>query len=418
MLTDAKGRQHTCRCLVVATGLWEPYIPDIPGIETTENYVDCSIDPEDYVNQRVLIIGKGNSAFETANHINHVTRVTHICSPHSIKLAWKTHFFGHLRAINNDFLDTYILKGQNSGAGRLDRKHRKGRRRYIVSIQFTHAEGQRAVLAYDRVLACTGFRWDNKIFNEGCCPESFCEDRLPNMTSSWESPNVPGMFFAGTLMQMRDLKKTMSNVLHGFRFNVYALARIVMERFGGQPWETVNLPGTADALADKVIERVSSNAGMMHQPGFLCDAVVWDEEAGQWRYYDVLSVEYALEERLGNEPLAMVITMEYGDIEGDPLSVAREPDPAKAYNDVYLHPLIRVFRHGKQTAEHHMSETLENDWRLGEHPGERALIREMEFVGQEDATPVRADAPSLLARVHRGADSRQREPAGQSRCGH
>jgi hypothetical protein len=33
--------------------------------------------------------------------------------PRSINFAWRTHFIGHLRAINNNFLDTYQLKTQN-----------------------------------------------------------------------------------------------------------------------------------------------------------------------------------------------------------------------------------------------------------------------------------------------------------------
>jgi cation diffusion facilitator CzcD-associated flavoprotein CzcO len=52
--------------VIVATGVSKPYLPDIPGIELAERY-DTSVDPRDFVDQRVLIIGKGNSAFETAD---------------------------------------------------------------------------------------------------------------------------------------------------------------------------------------------------------------------------------------------------------------------------------------------------------------------------------------------------------------
>ena len=45
----------------------KPNSPDIPGIELTENYCDCSVAREEFINQRALIPGKGTSAFETTN---------------------------------------------------------------------------------------------------------------------------------------------------------------------------------------------------------------------------------------------------------------------------------------------------------------------------------------------------------------
>src|SRR5262245_61117697 len=59
-LTDTDGNQYRCRRLVVATGVSRENLPDIPGIELVDTYSDASVDPRDYVDQRVLIIGKGN----------------------------------------------------------------------------------------------------------------------------------------------------------------------------------------------------------------------------------------------------------------------------------------------------------------------------------------------------------------------
>ena len=385
-VTTNDGEQIACKALVVATGVWKPYIPDIPGIELTENYMDCSIDPADYADQKVLIIGKGNSAFETANHLCDVTRVTHLCSPSPIKFAWQTHFFGHLRAVNNDFLDTYILKGQNSVLDAEIRKIEKDGDELVVSIEFAHADGQKAVLAYDRIITCAGFRWDHaSLFGDGAKPELACECRLPAMTSGWESENLPSLFYAGTIMQIRDLKKTMSNVLHGFRFNVQCLSRIVQERVEpNYEWPCDRLPMDPEAVASKIIHRVSTNAGLMHQPGFLCDVFVVKQDRVE--YYDVMPVEYVADSRFGEYDHYYVVTMEYGEFEGDPFAEHREPDAAKAYKDAYLHPRIRRFCRGELVDEHHISESLENDWRLDDHLGAKPLIRQMDFIGQADAT--------------------------------
>ncbi len=164
------GKTYFCEYLIVATGVSLPYIPNIPGIELTENYFDCSINPDDYINQRVLILGKGNSSFETANHLSETARAIHVCSPNSVKLAWNTHYVGHLRAVNNEFLDTYQLKGQNAILDAYIQKieHKNGE--FVVHLTFSHAQGQKAILLYDRVIVCTGFRFDDSIFETTCQP--------------------------------------------------------------------------------------------------------------------------------------------------------------------------------------------------------------------------------------------------------
>ena len=386
VVKDNNGNLLRARCVIVAVGISKPYIPEIPGIELTENYVDMSIDPEGFEGQRVLILGKGNSAFETANHLISATRVTHLCSPRSIKMAWQTHFFGHLRAVNNDFLDTYILKGQNSVLDADVNKIEKVDGEYRVDITFTHAEGQRAQLAYDRVLVCTGFQWNPHFFAECCRPEMGCEGRLPAMTSAWESTNLPGIFYAGTITQIRDLKKTMSSVLHGFRFNCKSLFNLLQERYTDAEYGNNVIESNAEAIADKITARVSSAAGLMHQPGFLGDCLVVDEKSGEAKYYDTIAVDYILDGKFSDNDHYYIVTMEYGDFDGNLFSLEREPHPEKAFDDAYLHPRIRRMYRGQLVAEHHISESLENDWRVGEHPGERPLIRSLDFIGQKDPT--------------------------------
>ena len=113
-VTDADGEVYYGKRLIIATGLSKPNIPDIPGAELCDTYASHSTDPADYTNQRVLIVGKGNSAFETANNLTETAAVIHMCSPESVTMAWQTHYVGNLRAVNNNFLDTYQLKSQNA----------------------------------------------------------------------------------------------------------------------------------------------------------------------------------------------------------------------------------------------------------------------------------------------------------------
>lgn len=100
VVADQNGQLYTSKRLIVATGVSAPYIPDIPGIDWVDQYATHSLDRELYRDRRVLIIGKGNSAFETAEHLTEVAAVIHICSPHSVTFAHYytvTLAYGHFR---------------------------------------------------------------------------------------------------------------------------------------------------------------------------------------------------------------------------------------------------------------------------------------------------------------------------------
>ena len=158
--TDQNGATYKARRVVIATGFTRPYIPPIPGIETAEYYGSVSVEPEDFLDQRVLIIGKGNSAFETADNLMETAAVIHVAGPHSIRFAWKSHFVGHLRAVNNNLLDTYQLKSQNALLdGTVDRVERRNGS-YLVTVSFGRVQEVKRDLTYDRVIVCTGFRFN------------------------------------------------------------------------------------------------------------------------------------------------------------------------------------------------------------------------------------------------------------------
>lgn len=207
LLTDHHDRVFESRVLIMATGLSLPYIPEIKGIELCDNYVSMSLDKKEYEDKRVLIVGKGNSAFETADHLIESTSLTHLCSPSPLQLAWKSHFVGHLRAVNNNLLDTYHLKSQNAIIDAHVLSIEKIDKGYRVHIQYNNELKEYDELLYDKVLVCAGFKWDGSVFHSSTRPELTINNRFPAQTSEWESTNIEDLYFAGTIMQVRDFKK-------------------------------------------------------------------------------------------------------------------------------------------------------------------------------------------------------------------
>lgn len=365
-LHDECGNTFHCKRLIVATGVSREFLPDIPGIELIETYSRVSVDPRDFVNQRVLILGKGNSAFETADNLVGTTAAVHVAGPSAVKFAWQTHYVGHLRAVNNNLLDTYQLKSQNAILDGNVVRVEKRREKFHVWFKFVRANEVVKELVYDRVIACTGFRFDDSIFSPNCRPELAIKNRFPAQTEHWESANVRDLFFAGTLMQQRDYRRSTSGFIHGFRYSVRSLAKMLALRYHGERWPAVELELSPDALMEHVIGRVNRTSALWQQFETMGDAIVVGDDGAS--YLEELPVEYIHLSPSIRRDLYFIVTLEYGPDHAsvDPFDIGvmrvRQDDMDRPFDSQYLHPVVRAYSDGELLAEHHVPENLENDW--------------------------------------------------------
>ena len=391
-LTTEQGETFRARRVIVATGVSKAYRPEIPGFELAEGYDRMSVDPRDFLDQRVLIIGKGNSAFETAENLMETTTLIHLAGPSSIRMAWRTHYVGHLRAVNNNFLDTYQLKSANAILdGTVQRIERDGAG-FKVTFSFSRVHEVVKELPYDRVLACTGFAFDPAIFDDTCRPALVIRDRFPAQTAEWESVNVPGLYFAGTLSQERDFKRSTSGFIHGFRYAVRALHKILERRYGDTPWPAEKLDGTPVSMTDAIIARINRTSALWQQFGFLADVVT--VAGADARYHDEVPVAYFEQTGLytadHDYEHAFVVTLEYGpehdQVDPFDITVSRVAQDmvGQAHDAAYLHPVVRYHRAGRVVATHHLAENLENRWnRPGVHVAPLAAFLDRCLTGAE-----------------------------------
>ncbi|HEU5472863.1 MAG TPA: NAD(P)-binding domain-containing protein [Actinophytocola sp.] len=325
-VVDQHGSEYEAPLLIVATGPSKPYVPDIPGIETAELYGTVTVNPRDFLDQRVLIVGRGNSAFETAENLVETAAVIHLAGPSSVGMTWRSHHIGHLREA---LLEGHIRRIDRADDG------------YLVTVSLSRCDKGAQRIPYDRVIVCTGFRFDNSIFAEDCRPELVIDDRFPALTSEWESVNVPDLYFAGSLMQVRDFKRSTTGFIHGFRYCVKALHRIMEQRYHDVPWPPRGLPADPEALAVAVLCRANRTSALWQQFGRLCDLVVL--EGAEVAYYEELPVDYVHEGRVASRENFFTVTLEYT-------------------ADAALHPVVRHYRQGRLLAEHHVAENIDNDW--------------------------------------------------------
>jgi thioredoxin reductase len=357
--------QYRVDKLVVATGLVKENLPSsIDGIAHAIPYGEMSIDKEDYINKRVLILGKGNSAFETADHLIPYASMIHISSPRPVQFAWETHYVGHLRAVNNNLLDTYQLKSQNAVLDADVLKITKDQTGYNVTVEYKHAQGEVEEIHYDTILSCCGFTFDDSIFEHG---HSMCEkSKYPQHDHNWESQQYPGVYFAGTIMHYRDYRKYTSGFIHGFRYNVRRLAEDVACKLNPElGYENYIVAGDRDSLTEDVIQRINNSSAIWQQPGFMCDFYQLEED-GLFRRYPDLSVE-KVQYRLENEKLSgFYITLEYSEHKpGGNLFAAervRRNNVEESEESKFIHPIMTFYRDGVINARKHIIEDLFGEW--------------------------------------------------------
>ncbi|XP_012331776.3 FAD-dependent oxidoreductase domain-containing protein 2 [Aotus nancymaae] len=408
ILTDQKGQVHQCSVLLVATGLSVPNQVDFPGSEYVEGYESVSVDPEDFVGQNVLILGRGNSAFETADNILGVTNFIHMLSRSRVRLSWATHYVGDLRAINNGLLDTYQLKSLD---GLLESdltdlailKDSKGK--FHVTLKFfleeagTNQSTDSITLPqdnndnfamrvpYDRVIRCLGWNFDFSIFNKSLRLNSgnAFGKKYPLIRASYESKGSRGLFILGTASHSVDYRKSAGGFIHGFRYTARAVHRLLEHRHHSIAWPATELPITQ--LTSSIVRRVNEASGLYQMFGVLADVILLKENATAFEYLEEFPLHMLaqLEMLTGRKAQhgLFVINMEYGrnfsgpnkDVFFDNRSVGHTED---AWQSNFLHPVIYYYRHlpteqevrfrpahwrlPRPAAIHHIVEDFLTDW--------------------------------------------------------
>uniref|UniRef100_UPI00358EE1F6 FAD-dependent oxidoreductase domain-containing protein 2 isoform X1 n=1 Tax=Myxine glutinosa TaxID=7769 RepID=UPI00358EE1F6 len=370
-LSTRNGDLWTCNIVLVATGLSMPNEPNFLGSELSEGYESVSVDPSDFEGQRVLILGLGNSAFETADRLMGTTSHIHLIGRSRVRLAWSTHYVGDIRAVNNDLLDTYQLKSLNGileasvDSLKLEKTSDGRLQAYLGEngdwLPVTDTEtgdssgwGDNYSLRepYDRIIRCLGFHFDFSIFEKSLRvgPAERCKRKYPLVQSSHESPSTPGLFFIGTIGHSLDHRKAAGGFIHGFRYTARTVHRLLEFRNHHVPWPTVRLP--ISQLFITIVRRINEASGPYQMFSVLADVVLLKKNATEFEYLEeypisALSDFEANTGRVADEAL-FVINLEYGkNFSGPGLDVFSDGradiNPFEAWNSNFLHPVIYYY---------------------------------------------------------------------------
>jgi len=362
--TSPEGRHYHCKYLLVASGLPLPIVPDeVRGLSPTpddyeivaEEYVDFDPSPENFINQSVLVLGKGNSATETLQSLMDVATLLHVASRNPIRLAHQTHYVGDVRAVNDEILDLYQLK--TLGA-MLDVDIQRDTAEFVrdpetKKIIFRPAKVDEVVndlvrmgdmeeaariaeskrFQYDRVISCMGFRFDPSPFST--LPRTEDNEHLrksasastlkltpgvgkyPAISASYESMDdkFPNLYTVGTLQHARDFRKGAGGFIHGYRYLVRTLFKMLLQRNHAVAWPGVQLPKELQGTLSWAppASNVRGSAAVSPLVRSLTDFILHrtNQQSATYQMYSVLSEVGILKfpEQAGGETNAQTGTM-------------------------------------------------------------------------------------------------------------
>ena len=359
-----------CVHLIWATGVATPNMPTVlSGAALVEHYgPDLPADSANYTNQTVMIVGSGNAAYELANALTPTTAAIHMFARAPVRHAWQSHYVGHVRAVNNNFLDTYQLKSLNAlgewsaAAGapfanfsgvvaRADKSDPSKRRLYLIYRPPDPETGKptyKAVPmphAYHRIIFCWGFSMDAApLAPLGRALRLSHGGKYAALDAEYGAAGVPGLHFAGTLTHQRDFRKSSGGFIHGFRYTAQALHRMLERKHHGVAWPSEELAATslqapeekvaataAGLLTTALLKRINEASSLYQMFGEFGDVIAarLDSEVRSGpettaepplslRYYQSVPVRFAHEQLLpelcatGGYGHFFVLTFEYG----------------------------------------------------------------------------------------------------------
>ncbi|XP_052772116.1 FAD-dependent oxidoreductase domain-containing protein 2-like [Mya arenaria] len=368
-MVDQRDVPYKCGRLIIATGIGKPNIPDIEGMDLVDGYEDMSLNKDDYEGQTVLILGRGNSAFETATHIYGSTNLIHMIARSRVRLSWATHYVGDLRAINNELLDTYQLKSLDgvleaslSEVAIVKDADGKLALKIVDSGPEEESEDTFDNFAmrepYDRIIRCLGFTFDNSIFNE-TMKISFPKGRAkkyPSINHNYESVDHTGMFVAGTASHSLDFRKSAGGFIHGFRYSARALHRLLEWRYHGNAWPSTTVPH--QQLLTHILKRINEASGIYQMFSVLGDVIILGNETYTYLEEFPINLVHNLYEMSGHKgSKIIVLNLQYGpNFSGPGNDIFRldraTGDPSDAHKSNFLHPAFYYYE--KLPTEHQM----------------------------------------------------------------
>lgn len=130
------------------------------------------------------------------------------------------------------------------------------------------------MLLDDVIVRACGWRHNTSIYHPSVLPTIQSQRKYPQLTPEYESVNVPGMYFCGTLAHGKDWKRAAGGFIHGFRYTARALHHILEVKYENGGWAGATeykVPEQNADLARHILRRINEASGPYQM---FCDCTV------------------------------------------------------------------------------------------------------------------------------------------------
>jgi putative flavoprotein involved in K+ transport len=198
----ASGQTYEAPLLLIATGIFgNPFIPEIPGAADNSHVLHSHHyrSAQDFLKQRVLVVGAGNSAAEIAIELAGYSMV-YLVSRDELQFFADTKKLYHIRGISESYLKELI----NMEIIRYQAYQQ------ISHIEQGHVFFSNRDMNFDKIIFATGYHGNLGVLKNFKLRVN--KKNFPEISFSGESTQYPGLFFCGPLAY----QSSSSIVIHGF----------------------------------------------------------------------------------------------------------------------------------------------------------------------------------------------------------
>lgn len=324
VIENEKEFKYSCNKLIIATGLSKVVKPDgdynvkTPILhygEYPKNYFKKKENLEKFKNKTLLIIGNGNCSYELANHLNKYCSKISILGRNNKSWAITSHYTGDIRGVYLQFLDTFYLKSLNSISWEkihkiLLEQNNENDKYSIYRICSNECSVLHPIIRdvddkFDNVILCTGWKFDNSIFNFDVSTKF--DDKYPAINYNFESINNNNLYFIGSLMHSLDFKKSSGGFIHGFRYLIQHFFNYNYTKIHNiYKFSNVNL------LIDHILYKINNSSALYQMYGVLSDIFFLDND-NNYLYFNNVPKNFVKTSILKiPKKIYFILTLEYG----------------------------------------------------------------------------------------------------------
>ena len=360
---EKKEENYSCKNLIIACGLSKPYIPpfkmDVKDpikhyADYPQNYFLDKDNLEEFKAKTVLIIGGGNSSFELANILNEITKSVFVVGRNNRNWAMSSHYGGDIRSIYLPFMDTFLLKVMNA----IDYNKTFDKNNLLITQNDKGSQYKVSIIAedldkkiidfipggrnnYDKIIICTGWNFDNSIYNFDIAMTK--NNKFPLINYNFESVNNKNLFFIGSLMHSVDFRKSSGGFLSGFRYLIKFFININYQI----PFDYVEFNFTTKddiiKLVDHIIYRINTSSDIYQMFGYLGDIFYYNLQEGKVHYFKNVHIH-------GNyfkndiNIIIFKLTLDFGERETDIMKIGEKKSFIGSESRAHLiHPILKIY---------------------------------------------------------------------------